>query len=270
MKPVLLALLLASIHGLSLAQTVLKPADLGVWKLTLPLDENGDGRADEVKQLDGYENPPWFKPVKDGIVFRANAGGARTSQGTAYARSELREMTAGGQPAAWDCTGDTRSLFLEQALLHTTTAKPEATLGQIHDAKNDNLMLKYSGPKNANGISDTGRIDLLWNDAAEREALDPAYALGDVLQVKIAVDKGQVQVDYRNLRSGLAKRVEARLDPASVKGACYFKVGVYIQACSKLDSRGEANAQCAKKGWREERFDAADAYAEVLIKRIEM
>lgn len=247
-----------------------KVADLSRWKLTLPIDANGDGKADEVHALAGYSNPPWFQLTPEGLLFRANAGGARTSGSTAYARSELREMTAAGRPAAWDCLADTRSLTLEQALLATTLAKPEATLGQIHDAKNDNLMLKYVGPVGANGRSDSGRIELLWNNASQREVLDAAYTLGQPMRVQVAVSQGTAQVEYRNLASGVVKRVEASFDPAAIVGACYFKAGLYIQACSKLDSSGKPNPVCEKKGWQADRYDAPEAWAEVLIRRLKL
>lgn len=251
-------------------QALLTTSELRYWKLTLPLDADGDGKADEISRLAGYRNPPWFTPTAEGILFRANAGGARTSGSTAYARAELRELDESGRPAAWDCLGDTRHLKLEQVLLHTTTAKPEATIGQIHDARNDNLMLKYIGPAKANGYSDSGRIEVLWNDAAQRAELDPAYILGQPMQVELAVTKGSVQVNYRNLASGVEKHIEARLDSASVVGACFFKAGVYIQACSRLDAYGKPNTVCEKKGWEARRYDAPEAWAEVLIRRIEM
>jgi len=248
----------------------LSTSGLSRWKLSLPIDANGDGKADEVARLSGYSNPPWFHSTPQGIMFRANAGGARTSGNTAYARSELREMDEAARPAAWDCLHDKRSLTLEQVLLHTTTAKPEATIGQIHDAKNDNLMLKYIGPAKANGRSDTGRIELQWSDSAQRDILDKAYTLGQPMQVRIAADQGTLRVIYRNLASGLEKRVSAQLDVASIVGACYFKAGVYIQACSRIDSDGKPNAACEKKGWDARRHDAPEAYAELLIRRIDM
>lgn len=270
MKRPLCCVLLALSAMASAQELPLQTSDLKRWKLTLPVDVNGDGKADEVSNLWGYSNPPWFHATPQGMVFRAHAGGSRTSGSTAYARSELREMTAAGRPAAWDCLNDTRSLVLEQAVLATTTAKPEATIGQIHDAKNDNLMFKYVGPAEANGRSDTGRIELLWNDAAQREVLDAAYTLGQPMRVSVTVNKGELEVVYRNLASGVDKRIDAKLDPTRIAGACFFKAGVYIQACSKLDSSGKPNAVCEKKGWEARRYDAPEAYAEVLIRRIEM
>lgn len=270
MKVALCSALIALSASVAAQEAPFQASDLARWKLTLPTDANGDGKADEVRKLAGYSNPPWFHTTAEGMVFRAHAGGARTSGSTAYARSELREMTAAGRPAAWDCLNDTRSLTLEQAVLATTTAKPEATIGQIHDAKNDNLMFKYVGPAQANGRSDTGRIELLWNNAVQRQVLDAAYTLGQPMRVTLAVKQGVVQVAYQNLASGVEKRIETKLEPAIIAGACYFKAGLYIQACSKLDSQGKPNAVCEKKGWEARRYDEPEAYAEVLIRRIDL
>jgi hypothetical protein len=248
----------------------LTPADLARWKLTLPTDNRKADKADEVTNLSGYANPPWFRPTPDGIVFRAVAGGARTSGSTAYARSELREMNAAGRLAAWDCTGETHSMVLEQTLLHTTTAKPETTIGQIHDARNDNLMIKYVGPNGADGEHDTGRIEIRLNNDTEGETLDPAYTLGDPMWLTIAVDHGTVQVDYRNLRSEVHHQANGALNPALIVGACYFKAGLYIQACSRVDLSGKPNPVCEKKGWPERRYDAPEAWAEVLIRQLRL
>lgn len=69
----------------SAQETELHPSDLKHWKLTLPLDLNGDGKADEVSNLWGYSNQPCFHATPQGMVFRAHAGGARTRGSTAYA-----------------------------------------------------------------------------------------------------------------------------------------------------------------------------------------
>ena len=235
------------------------------WKLTLPVDNNQDGKADEVTSLAGYENIPWFRRTPQGIVFRAPAGGARTSDATAFARSELREMAAPRTPAAWDCLAATRRMDIRQSLQHTTTAKPEVAIGQIHDARNDNLLIKYVGPSDANGEQDTGRIEVYVNNAAQHELLDAAYALGQTMQITVHAKHGRLEVDYRNLQSGVERTVVAQLDAASIAGACYFKAGLYIQACSRMDMAGKPNPVCLKKAWPERRYDAPEAWAELLI-----
>lgn len=246
---------------------------LKLWKVTMPSDDNGDDKADEVKQPDlmTYANNPYFRvtPEGDGVVFRAIAGGARTSKGTAYPRSELREMTADVQNADWECTTAKRGMYIEQAMIHSTVAKSEATIGQIHDKKNDNLMIKYDGPDNANGVTDTGKIEVRFNNDSQTEVLDEAYTLGQPMSIDVNVEGGAMQVTYKNLKTGVTK-VTPKVPFKDVVGGCYFKAGMYIQACSKTDIYGKVNETCAKKGWPASRYDDPKAYAEMLIRKIEL
>ena len=80
-------------------------------------------------------------------------GRATTSAGTAFARSELRERDVQGEKAAWDCAADQRTMKIRQRILRTPTHKPQMSVGQIHDAKSDNLEVFYNGPKSgADGV----------------------------------------------------------------------------------------------------------------------
>lgn len=71
--------------------------DLSHWKLTLPVDDNGDGRADTIKvaDLQSYVHPDFFHLDEQGhMVFTApNKGG--TTANSANTRSELRYMMRG-------------------------------------------------------------------------------------------------------------------------------------------------------------------------------
>lgn len=250
------------------AETSLSADPLHGWKLTLPVDNNHDGKADEVADLAGYENLPWFRRTPAGIVFRAPAGGARTSNATAFARSELRQMTSAGKPAAWDCLNSEHGLRLQQRLLHTSVAKPEVAIGQIHDARNDDLLIKYTGPVDADGEHDTGRIEALVNNGARRELLDPAYGLGQPMLLDVQVGNGVLTITYHNQQTDLQRQIVLPLDPAGIVGACYFKAGLYIQACSRTDLAGQPNPVCLRKDWPEKRYDAPDAWAESVISEL--
>ena len=76
--------------------------DLSQWKITLPVDRDGDGKVDEIKEneLQGWEDRAYFytDPATGGMVFRAVPGGT-TTQNSKYVRSELREMMRGGDTA---------------------------------------------------------------------------------------------------------------------------------------------------------------------------
>lgn len=71
--------------------------DLTHWKITLPIDRNKDGRADEVpvKKLKKYAHPDFFfLDDENRMVFTAPNKGAKT-QNTSNTRSELRYMHRG-------------------------------------------------------------------------------------------------------------------------------------------------------------------------------
>ncbi|MBE1302292.1 MAG: cyclic nucleotide-binding protein [Alteromonadaceae bacterium] len=70
------------------------------WTLSVPIDDNNDGKADTTKELglsSGYELNPYFYTGADGgLVFRSLVEGSKTSTNTSYTRSELREMLRRG------------------------------------------------------------------------------------------------------------------------------------------------------------------------------
>lgn len=72
---------------------------LSDWKITIPPDLDGDGRADEIGETDlagGWEDTEYFytDPVSGGMVFRSTLGS--TTPNSKYPRSELREMLRAG------------------------------------------------------------------------------------------------------------------------------------------------------------------------------
>lgn len=260
------------------------PADLTglesltTWKIALPVSFDNppdSNHAGEIKQpaLDTYQLSPYFllNTAKTGALFRAIAGGARTSTGTAYARSELRQMKGSvSSPlnADWNCSGVTTNMYLQQALLHTTTHKPEATIAQIHDSSNDNLMVKYFGPTGANGVTDTGTIQVAFNNDSVQEVLDASYKLGDPMSLKVAVVNGVMKVTYQNLRTN-SWAISSAVSMTGVNGGCYFKAGMYIQACSITDIYGNQNTTCKNKGWSADKYETDPyAYSELLITRL--
>ena len=75
--------------------------DLSAWKLTIPESESGIRDDDAIdisvaELINQYTHPDYFYTAEDGgMVFRCPPRGARTSSGTKYARTELREMLRG-------------------------------------------------------------------------------------------------------------------------------------------------------------------------------
>jgi len=71
--------------------------DMSHWNITLPVDQNGDGKVDsvKVKELQKYSHPDFFYlDENDHMVFVAPNRGAKTKN-TTNVRSELRYMLRG-------------------------------------------------------------------------------------------------------------------------------------------------------------------------------
>lgn len=74
--------------------------DLAGWTLSIPIDEDGNGKADNIDEAQlsqGYQNDTYFFTGNDGgMVFKAPIKGYKTSKNTDYTRTELREMLRRG------------------------------------------------------------------------------------------------------------------------------------------------------------------------------
>ena len=70
------------------------------WTLTLPVDADGDGKAETIKEKrlsNEFQVKPYFYTGEDGgMVFASTVAGSKTSKKTSFTRSELREMMRKG------------------------------------------------------------------------------------------------------------------------------------------------------------------------------
>ncbi len=208
--------------------------DLADWKLTLPVDTDRPGRPDEVGKagLQTFAAPGFFfvNEAGDGVVFRAPCGGA-TTKGSRYPRCELREMKpGGGDEAAWS-TDDPVPHVLEVRLAVTRTpeVRPHVVCAQIHDAKDDLLMIRLEGRRLIVERNDVGDVEL-----------DRAYETGRPFDLRIEAGGGRVGVWHEGVR---------KLDWKVSRAGCYFKAGCYTQS---NPSKG----------------DKPDACGEVVIRRL--
>ena len=71
--------------------------DLRFWKLTLPLDDNKDGKVDEIKvgSMHKYSHPDFFYLDQNGYLVFTAPNKAKTTAGSTNTRSELRQMFRG-------------------------------------------------------------------------------------------------------------------------------------------------------------------------------
>lgn len=71
--------------------------DLSEWNITLPTDENNDGKPDSVsvKKIQDFEHPDFFHLDEEGGMVFTTPNKASTTKNTSNTRSELRHMLRG-------------------------------------------------------------------------------------------------------------------------------------------------------------------------------
>ncbi|MFC5284396.1 polysaccharide lyase family 7 protein [Pedobacter alpinus] len=208
------------------------------WKLNTPVDTQKPGNVNSYQQqeLTTFSDPNWFhlNQKKDGVVFKANAGGVTTS-GSGYPRSELREMTANGtKNASWGSSSGVHSLFIEQAITHLPDVKPHIVVGQIHDANDDVIVFRLERKKLF--------IDLNGDDGP---TLDNNYTLGRKFTVMFKVHDNKVDCYYND---ALVYTYNTTFSGA------YFKAGAYVQSSCK--------------GKKKVTNESCDAYGEMEIYKL--
>ena len=115
--------------------------DLSHWNITLPIDENGDKKPDQVtvKDIQQYSHPDFFYlDDKGGMVFAA-PNKATTTANSSNTRSELRYMLRGKNESS-DSKGPENNFVVEahkgSDKFRAIGGKMEATLHVDHVAKN--------------------------------------------------------------------------------------------------------------------------------------
>jgi hypothetical protein len=211
--------------------------DLKNWKLTLPVDGDGDDRADEIRQpclavpcydpsRKMYDNPEfkvpfssvWFHVTDDraGVVFRAPVNGATTS-GSDNSRSELRELAPADEDgdeveARWSNKGSAiHTMELEQAIMSTPRRYPSVVSAQIHNDDDDVILIKY---REGRLFADADRGDF-------DETLDENYRLGTRFKLRIVATQGEIRVTYNDTKTVVYEKASDTM---------YFKAGVYNQS----------------------------------------
>jgi poly(beta-D-mannuronate) lyase len=202
--------------------------DLANWKLTLPTGASGDPAETRQPQLGQFSAPGmfWLDETRQGVVFRAAAGGV-TTENSKYPRSELREMTAAGATeAGWSNAQGTHVMSITQAITALPAAKPHVVAGQVHDAEDDILMIRLERNRL---FVEAGGDDI--------GVLDSNYQLGTQFTVEITATPAGIAVNYNG------SQVVAL---STISKGLYFKAGCYTQS---NPSKG----------------DSPEAYGEVVI-----
>jgi hypothetical protein len=183
----------------------------------------------------GLVVPNRYRLVQSGgqwwTEHRINAGAGRTSTGTDFPRSELRELLSNGSLAAWN-GGDGNDHYMRWTprITAVTEERPWVCFGQIHDASSDLVRLQCQG-----SAGQTTGLDIVArytknNSETTVVLIDNGYNVGDSLgPCELLVRAGTLTV-----------RIDGALlltvGNMGVAG-CYFKAGCYLQ--SNVHEQGE-------------------------------
>ena len=116
--------------------------DLLGWTLSVPVDEDGNGKSDQIKEKQlssGYAYPDFFYLDDDGgMVFKSPVKGAKTSKNTTYTRSELREMIRRG-----DTSYDTKGVGGNNWVFSSAPAEDQAKAGAVDGSMEATLAVNH-------------------------------------------------------------------------------------------------------------------------------
>mgnify|MGYP000356521195 FL=1 len=218
------------------------PNELGIelddWYLSIPSDEDGNGKSDSIKEIElaaGYTHPEYFYTSADGgIVMRSPSRGFKTSTNTNYVRVELREMLRRGNTSI----GSTQGVNANNWVFGHAPTLAQANAGGINGELNVTLAV--------NQVTTNGEN----------------YQIGRVIIGQIhANDDEPIRLYYRKL-------------PNNSKGAIYFahepRTGneVYVEM---IGSRDNSTSNPADGIALDEKFsytiNASDALLTVTITR---
>lgn len=144
----LLLLTLAACPAITFADIPAKRFDLSHWKITLPVDNDKNGKVDEidVRDIQAYHHPDFFFVDEDNnMVFQAPNKAATTANST-NTRSELRQMLRGTNKKI-KTKGQGNNFVLaahpQAESFGAIGGRMQATLKVNHVAKNARYPLKH-------------------------------------------------------------------------------------------------------------------------------
>lgn len=158
------------------------------------------------------------------VVFKQLVENGRTSTGTKYSRSELRELLPNGtDKAAWNSGSGT---FSDEGICkidHAASPKPWVCFFQVHDADSDFFRVQYEAGPIVVRRTPPGGSEI-------RTVLRASYSYGTWISWKWQFDSGR-------LRISLDGTVVLDVTGMSKTG-CYAKLGCYNQVSNTSDGGG--------------------------------
>jgi hypothetical protein len=198
--------------------------DDSIWQLQLP---TGSGTSPMIvspaELMAGFSNAYFHAADDGGQIFMDPATGITTS-GSLHGRTEMREMTRGGQPAAWASSGKNTLTVSGKVVRVGGGANGSVTVGQIFDGTHSIPLceLEYAAK--------IGGFQLLYEETkggGSTTNLGVPVALNTRYTFELALSNGVLTVAIDGLVA-YTKTPTAAVAATSF----YFKFGDYDQTAS--------------------------------------
>lgn len=193
------------------------------WKWTDPTSGK-----DYTGNLNSFNKSPWFVRSSAGVRFRCHAGG-KTTSGSSYPRSELREMS-GSKKASW--TNKSGVHVMDGTLTVTSISslkRPVMVVAQVHDASDDVVMIRAEGTRGSNLMTLVGEFGRGKGKGGDRKTLG-SIRIGQPFSYRILADRSGFTVYINGHKRATSSRVSSGL---------YYKAGCYLQTNR---SKGESSS----------------------------
>jgi Alginate lyase len=198
--------------------------DFSIWSLQLPSGLGHSPTTIPPSQLvAGYSGPYFYKAADGGQAFMDTKTGI-TTPGSQHCRTELREMTSDGAPAAWVPSGTNTMDVTGKVTLLGGGSAGKVTVGQVFNS-NESIPLcelQYS--------ASAGGFVLLYEEAkgkAESIDLRTPVTLNTPYSFQLSLSNGLLTVSING------KQVYSRTPSAAyLAKKFYFKCGNYDQTAT--------------------------------------
>jgi LPXTG-motif cell wall-anchored protein len=187
--------------------------DLSNWYLTLPSGGAEEPATVHQPELGSFSEEGVFQVNEDcsAVMFRSSVEGT-TTENSDYPRSELREMTDGGQQeAAWSADEGTHTMVVREKIVALPNDKPHVVSAQVHGGDDDLTVFRLEG----------SNLYVTNGDDSNYHLVTDNYQLGTEFEAAFVAHDGVVDAYYNG---ELETTIEAEGDEN------YFKAGAYTQA----------------------------------------
>jgi hypothetical protein len=215
--------------------------ELRKWRLDLPTGaQNNPDSVLPATLSAGYQNPPYFTANGDQSLSMFCPVTGVHSSGSAYARTELREMNLDGTLARWRVGERAQGLHASFTISQVPSLQ-KIVVGQIH--------------ADTSGIAEAEPLAKLVFQSLQGELgtlrlllrIKPTDSVSYSVPIASAIAWGEtvtyhLQVSLDGMLTVIANGDQVRLpiDASWRSQGLYFKAGVYVQDNAGLDSEGGA------------------------------